>query len=97
MEGLELLPQECEGDYNFNNRILVTRGFLARFREKASTLAYAAREEILKKDGDCADYLQVFRYDGEKFYIISDFRNGETEKDFDLPYLYCTVLMPEEV
>ena len=93
---LTLLPQETVGNYNFQLRLLCTRGFVNAFGNEFSVLVINALA-MIQATYHNPDYLQVFQYKGTKFYCISEFEKGSTATDYDgLDALYVTFLLPEE-
>lgn len=85
-----LLPQECEGDYNFNCRSLATKTFMDEFGDDALYLTVISKKMILQLEKP--DYLQVFIYKGIKYYCIGQFQKGH-EYDCE-PYI--TFLLPSD-
>ncbi|MGB4590236.1 MAG: hypothetical protein WBI17_13550 [Clostridiaceae bacterium] len=72
---LELLPQECGGEYKFSSAIYMTRGFLNAFQNDAETIVIQSLELIRStylNDPLGADYLQVFLCGNIRFWIIDD-------------------------
>ena len=93
---ITLYPQEQEGNYNFHVRPMVTRGFQSLFGDLTVLLV----QNCLTMIDECyekPDYLQVFSYEGTKFYCIADFERGAVASDYEgIPYLYVTFLLLEE-
>lgn len=89
MKILELLPQECEDEaYEFESGFIVaTRGFINVFYYDIERLIPQALQ-LIKETFSCADYLQTFKYDGIKFWVISSALVGEPA--------IITFLLPEE-
>jgi hypothetical protein len=83
---LELLPQEIDGSYKFSGQLVMTRGFSYEFGMESQLVAINAIIKILTErvtsEGG-ADYLQVLKYKGIRFWVIDDIR-------------VVTVLMPSE-
>jgi len=72
---LKLLPQETEGNSNFDGLILMTPGFRNSFDPCHHQIAEAALSLIHKTyvaDASTADYLQVLLCNDIKFWIIDD-------------------------
>ena len=86
LNSLILIPQECGGDYQFSVPMYMTRGFNDRFGDDQATLiAIAALKKVIKervRSQDGADYLQVLKYAGVRFWLIDDVD-------------HLTVLLPE--
>ena len=85
-QSLTLKPQEQEGTYQFNSQLFATNGFISEFGEEAHMLAFVAVNRIINeivKVQSGADYLQVFEYNGRRFWIIDDVS-------------HITVLLPSE-
>ena len=83
---VQLLPQECGGDYTFTSQIYITRGFRNAFQEGCDLLVTVSLDMIRKQrveSSDGADYLQVLEYDGIRFWCIDDVS-------------HLTFLLPEE-
>lgn len=88
--------QEVEGDYNFDVRPVCTVGFANRFGEAATALVQNCLSTI-KATYENPDRLQVFAYDGVKFYCVADFERGHTADEYEgVPYLYVIFMLPNE-
>ena len=74
MYELELLPQEQKGNSKFNGTAVMTVGFKEAFGPKATILAIYTLLKIVKERvrGDGADYLQICRFNGVKYWVIDD-------------------------
>lgn len=94
MKELIHLPQECEGNADFNRRIVLTSHFQDVFGEVAS-LSIIARAMAMIRKLDKPDYLQVFSYNGIKFWAIADASKGDEFDDEDFEPA-VTFLMPED-
>lgn len=71
---------------------VATKGFMEKFGEDSSKLSSASIKLLLEKYPERNwDYLQVFEYEGESFWIISDALQGEHLQDE-----HITFLLPEE-
>jgi len=68
---IELLAQETDGTCKFNGQPVVTIGFQETFGVRAQVLAIKTLAKILTTYKD-ADYLQVCKYDGVKYFVIDD-------------------------
>lgn len=80
---IELLPQEYSGKYKFNGHLVMTQEFAAKFGDMAIQIAINAIAKIINERGSNADYLQVCKYEGIKFWVIDDIDT-------------VTVLLPKE-
>ncbi|AXH53470.1 hypothetical protein ACEE25_07190 [Clostridium perfringens] len=70
---------------DFTNVLIVcTQGFNDAFGIEAKEISLCAINSIIQRYGNSAEYLQVFEYNGIKFWAINDF--DET----------VTMLLPEE-
>lgn len=68
-----LLPQECEGNYNFNcNKVMVTKAFMDVFGEDAMRIALISKKMILERYSK-PDYLQVFTCKGIRYWCMSSY------------------------
>jgi hypothetical protein len=95
-EKLALEEQECEGNYNFYNKPVCTKGFRELFGEEFLLIIFAAIA-LINETYENPDYLQVLCYGDKKFWVIADFQKGEKVEDYkDVEYLYVTFLLPEE-
>ena len=76
--GLELTEQECKGHYVFNNiNVSCTQGFALLFGEPVEIRRCM---DMINKRYPEPDYLQVFSYNGVKFYAISPCDEDELEE-----------------
>ncbi len=83
---IELMPQETGGTYKFGGRLFMTQGFSARFGELSGHIAVNTIRAIIRKRVNSsigADYLQVCKYQGIRYWVIDDID-------------HVTVLLPEE-
>lgn len=94
---LELCEQEAEEDGLFDcEHICCTQNFKYVFKEETAELMFNALD-LLKKTYEHKCHLQVFKYNGIKFYLIADFSVGDKPEDYEgIDYLYVTFLMPED-
>lgn len=92
---LELLPQECNGNYLFSNvKACVTPSFLDTFGQEATTIMLLAQSMIVDTYEN-PDWLQVFRYGDTKFWCMSGFEKGNKPSDYDdTEFFYITFMLP---
>lgn len=64
--------------------IVYTNGFKNAFGTEAEEISFYALDSIIQRYGNSAEYLQVFEYNGIKFWVIND-RNE-----------VVTMMLPEE-
>ncbi len=95
-EKLVLEEQECEGNFNFNNKPVCTKKFQELFGEDSSLIIFAAIA-LINETYENPDYIQVFCYGDKKFWVIAKFQKDERVEDYkNIEYLYVTFLLPEE-
>ena len=97
---LTKMKQEEEGNYRFYGVMIVcTANFQNTFGEETLELIKESMNMILKQEIH-PDYLQVFTYNGIKFYAISDYSWDTPLKEIqdvtgmELPVV--TFLLPED-
>lgn len=78
---IELLEQECEGNYKFDGPLYVTKGIRSTFGKQLNVIIPILMSAIcsIKK----ANYLQMAMVNGTKVYVIDDVD-------------HVTILLPEE-
>ncbi|WP_434799219.1 hypothetical protein [Terrisporobacter vanillatitrophus] len=64
--------------------IVYTNGFKNAFGTEAEEISFCALNSIIQRYGNSAEYLQVFEYNGIKFWAINDFNE------------IVTMMLPEE-
>lgn len=91
--------QETTGNWMFSGAHPVcTRGIVSAFGKETAALLMRSIVRIIDEAYDEPDYLQVFRFRNRVVYCIADFRKGDSVSDYqDIPFLYVTLLFPEEV
>lgn len=94
---LELLPQECYGNYLFSDvKPVATQAFMATFGDEAIPIMLLAQSMVLDTYEN-PDYLQTFRYGETKFWCMSDFKKGYKPSDYcDTDFFYITFLLPSD-
>ena len=92
---LKMLGQEQEGNCKFHGVVpFATRNFIETFGEEWREIALTALHKI-NTEQKHPDYLQVFEYNGERFWVISDFEDDAKLENYKgLDYFYITFLMP---
>ena len=68
---IKLLPQEKEGNYQFNGRFVATTNAVSKFGQAVIIAAYVTLQKQVQQKGGL-DYLQVFEIDGERLWFIDD-------------------------
>ncbi len=68
---IRLLPQEKEGNYQFNGRFVATRNAVSKFGGPVIIAAHLMLLKQVEQKGGL-DYLQVFDIDGERLWFIDD-------------------------
>ena len=94
-------PEECDGDYFFSGRAVMTQGVSgALSQQEIAFIVVDLRRAVAENGG--LDYLQVYHSnDGRKVWVIDQLSNsmkesGEYEPAEITEYDMFTLMLPEE-
>jgi len=93
-----LQPQEVEGNYMFSGNMFATSGIVAELTpEEIQHIIFQVKKRVSENNG--ADYLQVFKKNGKKIYVIDNLNRemiSTNDKEYVSQNNYFTILFAFE-